>query len=505
VTPPSIAGARGQFVSDVIVELGFVDAATVERAVENARVSGKSVTALLLEEGVLTDEQLARAIAERHGLDYLDLDELEVDLAAANLVSRADALRYGVVPVAFTEDGALVAAMADPSDPLAVGELSVMTKLAIRPAVATPAAIEALLGRLPAVDEPEESPQPPSDQTPASATGERSGGGTVVWQGQVPAAGGSEPASEDEEAAATVGGPGASDGDRLVAELGARLAQERAADAAEERERSAELEALRARLESLEGVAFDLEAARRETHDLREQLKEREEDLTRATEERDRLAAEREAAEEMAVAAEDSKSELERLRGQLGAAEARASSAEALEAALDQERTDRAGELERHRTALSAVEEELRIAQAAAAAAESLEAEQRRLLTELEGARATADDARRAAEDAQLIADEAERAAQDSSQRAAQLEGADERAERARLALAELRQEREREGELFARTQRELCEELNAQRHTLEQHVGALSAANDALANSIRSITAMEAKLAQVSGGPGGP
>ena len=53
-----------------------------------------------------------------------------------------------------------------------------------------------------------------------------------------------------------------------------------------------------------------------------------------------------------------------------------------------------------------------------------------------------------------------------------------------------------REDELFARAQRELRDELNAQRETLEGHAESLSAASEALAGSIRSLGAMEAKLA---------
>ena len=36
--------------------------------------------------GAVTQDQLARATAERHGLDHLDLTAFEVDMAAANLL-----------------------------------------------------------------------------------------------------------------------------------------------------------------------------------------------------------------------------------------------------------------------------------------------------------------------------------------------------------------------------------------------------------------------------------
>jgi len=513
VTPPSSEGGLGRFVSDVIVELGFVDVATVEEAVESGRVTGKSVTSLLLENRSLTEEQLARAIAERHGLNHLDLDQLAVDLGAANLISRSDALRYRAIPVAFTDEGALVVAMADPADPLAIGEISVMTKLEVRPAVATSAGIESLLRRLPVVDDNRESAQAPlhanpdrdaNEATSNSQSSADAPGGAVVWQGQETAsADGSRPPGATEvrrelEEAPLERGRESDEHRRKMAELGATLARQRMADA-EERDGSPELEALRSQLQGLAGAAPQLELAQRETRELHDKLKSREQELTRAREERDRLAAEREAAEEMATAGERAQLELKRLTAEMESAKELASEAEdQLGAALEQERSERAADRERHEREASASRDELERAQAAATAAqESLETERERLLTELETAQARADKAERVAQEAQGAVGEAKQAAEDSARRAAHLAEADDRAERARLALADLRQEREREGELFARTERELRKEVTAERDAHGRQADKLRATRATLSDSIKTMTALEAELAQ--------
>ena len=59
-------------------------------------------------------DALARALAERYGLDHLDLGVFTVDMAAANLVSTTVAKRYQTVPVAFADKRTLLVAMADP-------------------------------------------------------------------------------------------------------------------------------------------------------------------------------------------------------------------------------------------------------------------------------------------------------------------------------------------------------------------------------------------------------
>ncbi len=151
ITPPTNPEGTGGFLSDVIVELGFVDRETVERALEAAREPGRRVDLILLETGALTDEELSRATAERYGLDHVDLDQFEVDMGAASLISRSTALRYRAVPIATAADGALIVAVADPVDALGISDVEVMTKSEIRKAVARGSAIDALAERLPEV------------------------------------------------------------------------------------------------------------------------------------------------------------------------------------------------------------------------------------------------------------------------------------------------------------------------------------------------------------------
>jgi archaellum component FlaC len=149
VTPPTNPSGTGGFLSDVIVELGFADAETVERAVEGARAPGRTVDLILLEGGALTEDELSRAIAERHGFDHVDLDEFEVNMDAARLIGRSTARRYRAAPIEIATDGALIVAVADPADALGIGDIEVITKSETRVAVASGSAIDALAEGLP--------------------------------------------------------------------------------------------------------------------------------------------------------------------------------------------------------------------------------------------------------------------------------------------------------------------------------------------------------------------
>ena len=74
---------------------------------------------VLIESDALTEEKLAQATAERHGLDLLDLNVFSVDVGAASLISNAAARRYEAIPVAFVDDHTVTVAMADPANVLA--------------------------------------------------------------------------------------------------------------------------------------------------------------------------------------------------------------------------------------------------------------------------------------------------------------------------------------------------------------------------------------------------
>jgi type IV pilus assembly protein PilB len=148
VTTPARRGGSGRLLADVIVEQGFVDRAAMDAAIEEAQSTRSAPERVLLAKGRLDEDQLSRAIAERFGLDHLDLRAFRVDPDAAKLVTAAAIKRYQAVPVSFVDDHTLLVAMADPANVLAVDDISVMTGYEVRPAVASPAHVTHVLERL---------------------------------------------------------------------------------------------------------------------------------------------------------------------------------------------------------------------------------------------------------------------------------------------------------------------------------------------------------------------
>jgi type IV pilus assembly protein PilB len=137
VRAPSRRGGGQRFLTDILTELGLCTQEQVDAAIEVARRTGDLPEEVLLQQGSLTPDGLAQALAERYGLDYVDLSAFKIDMAAANLVSSQVAKRYDALPIAFLDERTLLVAMSDPANVLAIDDIAILTGFEIRAAVAT--------------------------------------------------------------------------------------------------------------------------------------------------------------------------------------------------------------------------------------------------------------------------------------------------------------------------------------------------------------------------------
>ncbi len=169
VTHPSRRGSSARFLTDVIVDMGLTTREQADEAIESARNTGTTPERALLEKGMLTSDGLSRALAERYGLDHLDLNVFGVDMGAANLVGTSAARRYQAVPVAFIDKRTLLVAMSDPSNVLAVDDVAIMTGYDVRVAVAASEDIAALISRLDRLEDVVSEGDPSAGEEPFDA------------------------------------------------------------------------------------------------------------------------------------------------------------------------------------------------------------------------------------------------------------------------------------------------------------------------------------------------
>jgi type IV pilus assembly protein PilB len=152
IVPPTRRRGGSRFLADVIAELSLLPEERVRKADEEARTSGRTLEQVLSESGALSADQLARATAERFGLDLVDLTVYKPDLAAANLITPQAARRIQAVPIGFDDDTLLVA-MVDPSNVLALDDLKLMTGNEVRPLVASAEDVAGVVSRMTRLDQ----------------------------------------------------------------------------------------------------------------------------------------------------------------------------------------------------------------------------------------------------------------------------------------------------------------------------------------------------------------
>src|SRR6185436_5604343 len=168
---PSSRSPAARFITDVVLELGLASEEDVQAAVDAARAAGGRPEAVLVRTGVLDEDELAVALAERFGLDRVDLSAFAVDAAAAERVTVETGLRHDALPIAVLASGRLLVAVADPAAPgaAAVGAATGSEVVAaVAPRGALRRAIEAAASRVavappaaPAVAEPVDVAPPP--------------------------------------------------------------------------------------------------------------------------------------------------------------------------------------------------------------------------------------------------------------------------------------------------------------------------------------------------------
>jgi type IV pilus assembly protein PilB len=131
----------------LLAEEGIVTQEALARGLELHQQTGLPLARVLLDEHLVDERDLVRVLARSIGLEFVDLREVTVDPAAASLVPESLAARYAAVPIGFDGDR-LVVAMADPANVLAIDDIRAITGREVVAKVATRGDVEEAIHRL---------------------------------------------------------------------------------------------------------------------------------------------------------------------------------------------------------------------------------------------------------------------------------------------------------------------------------------------------------------------
>ena len=122
-------------IGEWLIELGAVDEDSLHGALEIQRQKGGVIGQILIEQGLITPEVLIQALSAQHGMESVDLNQVEIDPEAVKMVSVSMAQVYRIVPISFV-DNVLTIAMADPQNFNALDDLRFMLNCEIAATVA---------------------------------------------------------------------------------------------------------------------------------------------------------------------------------------------------------------------------------------------------------------------------------------------------------------------------------------------------------------------------------
>ncbi len=115
-------------------------------ALRTAERTGRTLQSVLVDDQIVTEFELASAVADAFGLQAQELGTLTVEPAAMSLLPLILARRHQMVPISATADSVTVA-LADPSNVLALDDVRAATGLRVNPVVVTVGDLARLLDR----------------------------------------------------------------------------------------------------------------------------------------------------------------------------------------------------------------------------------------------------------------------------------------------------------------------------------------------------------------------
>jgi len=122
---------------DLLVQDGVITPEQLDQALAHQQVTKQRLGQALVSTRAITEATLVATLAAQVGLGFVDLSEHPVDPSAVARVPAALCRRSSLLPVGLDDQRRLVVAMADPGDVVALDDLRSITGLEVVPVVAT--------------------------------------------------------------------------------------------------------------------------------------------------------------------------------------------------------------------------------------------------------------------------------------------------------------------------------------------------------------------------------
>lgn len=128
-------------IGDLLLETGMITQEQLDEVIREQKQTGKRIGELLVEKGVITEENILGALEFQLGIPHMNLEQYNIDYNIASKVPESVARRYTAIAVGIDDNNKLKVAMKDPLNMFALDDLKLSTKMEIIPILASEKAI----------------------------------------------------------------------------------------------------------------------------------------------------------------------------------------------------------------------------------------------------------------------------------------------------------------------------------------------------------------------------
>ncbi|MBE6052854.1 MAG: type II/IV secretion system protein [Clostridium sartagoforme] len=130
-----MAAVQKKRLGDILVMAEKITPFQLQNALKTQKLLGKKLGEVLIESGVVSEDDIIEAIEAQTGINKIDLNDINFDKKAIKIVPQNICEKYNLIPFGFDQDKIMVA-LSDPLNIFAIDDISISTGLAVKTYIA---------------------------------------------------------------------------------------------------------------------------------------------------------------------------------------------------------------------------------------------------------------------------------------------------------------------------------------------------------------------------------
>lgn len=135
----SVAQTKRIRLGDLLVQKGLITEEQLMRALKEQRNRGTKLGETLISLGYVSEKSIVDILTAQLNIDYVELRDMKLDETAVYLINETLAKKHNLIPIGFDKENpnSLRVAMSDPMDFVAMDDVAIITNMRVIPVLST--------------------------------------------------------------------------------------------------------------------------------------------------------------------------------------------------------------------------------------------------------------------------------------------------------------------------------------------------------------------------------